>query len=244
MVVSGQLHVPAALPKGKRPWYPLDRRLGGPHTVPIQYQNWRRYRNFIRSSPTVVTWQFLYCIIIIVIVISRIRHLGLFGFRIYFWNLRIYWTVRRTPWRGSVRHNATQRNRKTRIHIHSSGGIQTHDPSVRGAEDSTCLRPPAIGTCFLYCIKLLKRVSLFKNWKRRSGELSGEGTFSRCSSFSRDAESEVKIIGLSPLDAPFVYAAGSHEANFLHIINKKKKLHFLWLHISCYFRKCSICLWT
>jgi hypothetical protein len=27
--VSGQLHAPAALPPGKEPWYPLDRRLGG-----------------------------------------------------------------------------------------------------------------------------------------------------------------------------------------------------------------------
>jgi hypothetical protein len=30
MEVSGQLHAPAALPPGKNPWYPLDRRLGGP----------------------------------------------------------------------------------------------------------------------------------------------------------------------------------------------------------------------
>jgi hypothetical protein len=30
MAVSGQLHAPAALPQGKSPWYPLDRRLGGP----------------------------------------------------------------------------------------------------------------------------------------------------------------------------------------------------------------------
>jgi hypothetical protein len=29
MEVSGQLHAPAALPKGKSPWYPLHRRLGG-----------------------------------------------------------------------------------------------------------------------------------------------------------------------------------------------------------------------
>jgi hypothetical protein len=29
MDVSGQLHAPAALPPGKEPWYPLDRRLGG-----------------------------------------------------------------------------------------------------------------------------------------------------------------------------------------------------------------------
>jgi hypothetical protein len=31
MAVSGQLHAPAALPLGKEPWYPLHKRLGGPH---------------------------------------------------------------------------------------------------------------------------------------------------------------------------------------------------------------------
>jgi hypothetical protein len=30
MEVSGQLHAPAALPPGKEPQFPLDRRLGGP----------------------------------------------------------------------------------------------------------------------------------------------------------------------------------------------------------------------
>jgi hypothetical protein len=29
MEVSGQLHVPAALPQGKNPWYSLDRKLSG-----------------------------------------------------------------------------------------------------------------------------------------------------------------------------------------------------------------------
>jgi hypothetical protein len=28
MEVSGQLHAPAALAPGEKPWYPLDRRLG------------------------------------------------------------------------------------------------------------------------------------------------------------------------------------------------------------------------
>jgi hypothetical protein len=32
MVVSGQIHSPAALPPGKSPSYPLDRRLGGPQS--------------------------------------------------------------------------------------------------------------------------------------------------------------------------------------------------------------------
>jgi hypothetical protein len=33
MEVSGQLHVPAALPSGKEPRYPLDRRVGGPQSL-------------------------------------------------------------------------------------------------------------------------------------------------------------------------------------------------------------------
>jgi hypothetical protein len=32
MEVRVRLHAPAALPQGKSPWYPLDRRLGGPHS--------------------------------------------------------------------------------------------------------------------------------------------------------------------------------------------------------------------
>jgi hypothetical protein len=32
MEVSDQLHAPAALPQGKSPSYPLDRRLGGPQS--------------------------------------------------------------------------------------------------------------------------------------------------------------------------------------------------------------------
>jgi hypothetical protein len=32
MEVSGQLHAPDALSQGKSPWYPLDRRLGDPHS--------------------------------------------------------------------------------------------------------------------------------------------------------------------------------------------------------------------
>jgi hypothetical protein len=32
MEVSGQLHDPAALPPGKKPLYPLDKRLGGPQS--------------------------------------------------------------------------------------------------------------------------------------------------------------------------------------------------------------------
>jgi hypothetical protein len=56
------------------------------------------------------------------------------------------WTVGRTPWTGDrpdarplPTHRITQ-HRKTRTHIHAMSRIRTHDPSVRTAEDSTCLR--------------------------------------------------------------------------------------------------------
>jgi hypothetical protein len=32
MEVSGRLHASASLPTGEDPWYPLDRRLGGPQS--------------------------------------------------------------------------------------------------------------------------------------------------------------------------------------------------------------------
>jgi hypothetical protein len=34
----------------------------------------------------------------------------------------------------------TAQYRKTRIYIHASSEIRSHDPSIRAAEDSTCLR--------------------------------------------------------------------------------------------------------
>jgi hypothetical protein len=34
MELSGQLHAPTTLLQGKSPWYPLDRRLGGPQSRP------------------------------------------------------------------------------------------------------------------------------------------------------------------------------------------------------------------
>jgi hypothetical protein len=39
MEISGKLHSPPALPPGKSPWFPLDRRLGGP-----QIQSWILWR--------------------------------------------------------------------------------------------------------------------------------------------------------------------------------------------------------
>jgi hypothetical protein len=69
------------------------------------------------------------------------------AFRTYFSeNYESIWTVSRTRWRGIgptqgfYLHRMTQ-HRKTRTHIHASSGIRSHDPSVRAAEDNTCLRP-------------------------------------------------------------------------------------------------------
>jgi hypothetical protein len=44
------------------------------------------------------------------------------------------------PMQGLYLHRTTQ-HRKTQTYIHASSGIRSHDPRVRAAEDSTCLRP-------------------------------------------------------------------------------------------------------
>jgi hypothetical protein len=75
MEVSGQLHAPAALPPGKAPRYPMDRRLGGP-------QSWSGRRGVeknlalpgIEPRPSVM----LDMIIIIIIIIIIISLLSLF----------------------------------------------------------------------------------------------------------------------------------------------------------------------
>jgi hypothetical protein len=45
MEVSGQLHTRPLYPQGKSPWYPLDRRLGGP-------QSWSRRGGEKKNSQT------------------------------------------------------------------------------------------------------------------------------------------------------------------------------------------------
>jgi hypothetical protein len=45
-----------------------------------------------------------------------------------------------SPTQGLYLHRTTQR-RKMQTYIHASRRIWTHDPSVRAAKDSTCLRP-------------------------------------------------------------------------------------------------------
>jgi hypothetical protein len=78
---------------------------------------------------------------------SRISPLGLFRFRILFFETyefigQLVGLLGRGigPMQGLYLHRTTQ-HRKTWTHIHASSRIRTHDPSVRAAEDSTCLRP-------------------------------------------------------------------------------------------------------
>jgi hypothetical protein len=79
--------------------------------------------------------------------LSRIRPLGFFRFRIYFLKLmnvfrHLVGLLGRgiSPTQGLYLPRTTQ-GRKMRTHIHASSRIRTHDPSVRAAEVSTCLRP-------------------------------------------------------------------------------------------------------
>jgi hypothetical protein len=63
--------------------------------------------------------------------------------------LQVLQTVGRTPWTGDqpismpllIQDNTSRE--KTQTYIHASSGIRTHDPSVRAAEDISCLRRAA-----------------------------------------------------------------------------------------------------
>jgi len=50
MMVSGQLHAPAALPWDKSPWYSLDRRLHGPFWAFKQILTLRDYQSSTAHS--------------------------------------------------------------------------------------------------------------------------------------------------------------------------------------------------
>jgi hypothetical protein len=50
MEVSGQLHAPVALPQGKSPWYPLDKKLGGPQNRSVDAVVKRKIPNTYRDS--------------------------------------------------------------------------------------------------------------------------------------------------------------------------------------------------
>jgi hypothetical protein len=74
-----------------------------------------------------------------------------------------FYTYGRTPWTNDQpvvrlipKHRTTQTQNK-RIHtpnIHALSGIRTHDPSVRGSEDSSCLKPR------VYCDRQRKKIGL------------------------------------------------------------------------------------
>jgi len=76
--------------------------------------------------------------------LSRIRTVGLFRFRTYFlklMNLLDSWKDSldgRSTRRKASAYTGQHKHSKMRTHIHASGGIRTHDPSVRAAENSKC----------------------------------------------------------------------------------------------------------
>jgi hypothetical protein len=61
MQASGQLHAPAALPPGKEPWYPLNRRLGGPQSRSGCFSTVLGYsvphRNMIINNEPGIIWK-------------------------------------------------------------------------------------------------------------------------------------------------------------------------------------------
>jgi hypothetical protein len=74
--------------------------------------------------------------------------------------------------------NTTQRN--TNTHIHAPSRIQTCDPNVRAAEDSTCLRPTCCFSTSVYSWYLFRYDSVRKLldtlsviWNYRVKDLSG-----------------------------------------------------------------------
>jgi hypothetical protein len=51
MEVSGQLHALAALPVRKNLWYPLNRRLGGPHSQSGHFEEEKNFLPYQESNP-------------------------------------------------------------------------------------------------------------------------------------------------------------------------------------------------
>jgi hypothetical protein len=59
-----------------------------------------------------------------------------------------------SPSQGHYRHTGHHNSEKTHTDMHGSSGIQTHDPSVWGGEDSSYLRPRG------YCARSSKHLSI------------------------------------------------------------------------------------
>jgi hypothetical protein len=49
--------------------------------------------------------------------------------------------------------------------IHASSGIQTHDPSVRGGKDISCLRPPLLSALTTVCLCVRHRFN--STWQKK-----------------------------------------------------------------------------
>jgi hypothetical protein len=54
MEVSGQLHVPAALPPGKNPQYPFNERVGGPHSRFRRFGEQKNLLPLMRFEPPII----------------------------------------------------------------------------------------------------------------------------------------------------------------------------------------------
>jgi len=61
-----------------------------------------------------------------------------------------------SPTQGLYLHSTTQ-HRKKQTYIHVQSGIRNRDPSVRAAEDSTCLRP--LGHCEWHFSHIILRLN-------------------------------------------------------------------------------------
>jgi len=61
MEVGGQLNAPAALPQGKSPQYPLNRRLGGPH-IHMGTFTFQGVFTFFTTLPTRLLYKQMKCL--------------------------------------------------------------------------------------------------------------------------------------------------------------------------------------
>jgi hypothetical protein len=112
-----------------------------------------KWLNFIFSAVGNLSLNYLQkesiIIMIIVIIIIIITDVQPFvGPWLLFQFLDSVYTVGRTSWtrdRPVARPLPNHRTTQTHTDIHTSSGIQNHDPSVRASEDSSCLR--TLGHC-------------------------------------------------------------------------------------------------
>jgi hypothetical protein len=63
MEVSGQIYAPAASSQGRSPWYPFDRRLGGPQSRSGRGGKNRNSQPLPRLEPPIIQPVRSYCIV-------------------------------------------------------------------------------------------------------------------------------------------------------------------------------------